>query len=608
MLSHQPIDSSPDEKSSGALRRLWHWFRPPTQAHRDRQSPAQRMAARLVLILSCAGGIGLAAWQAKPMHRALQSWRADGMCREAQILLAEGQVMVALQRVQDAIRMAPEHPEAARLNARILARGRRPEALYFFDLLERVGQLSDEDRVQRVRALVGLQRMDEAGRLLQQAFERMPVSNEMIDLALLVWPGQMGRVARQLDQRLQATGGAPTDALRLIRVEMASGEPALVRSGVNRAWNLAGSEDPKVSLVALELLEQCSELSASDSRRLAKALREHSLCSDGHWAASLRREVRLEPLRLQDIVGMARRRIQQQGLLKSEALVHWLLEPPQSQHALVLRLLDADDSSWSSRGLVESRLTALTAMQRFGELGKLVEDPRVVRHLSPATRSFYRAHLAFVSREDREQMGLALQTAVRVAQQEGRPDLLFKLAGYAEARQQPTVAVDAYRLLTRAAQFQKPAHDGLIRVLFAQGMLDELMEVGAKALELYPEETEYQRLLIYVNLLLGREVELGLDTSRRWQRRLPDEPHWVLLEILASWRLGDRDRVQSLLKGVDASRLAGTSGQRAVLALVAKDFELQQPLQQLLAGLRDPEVAEGMLQAERECLRRLSEH
>ena len=608
MLSHQPIDSSPDEKSSGALRRLWHWFRPPTQAHRDRQSPAQRMAARLVLILSCAGGIGLAAWQAKPMHRALQSWRADGMCREAQILLAEGQVMVALQRVQDAIRMAPEHPEAARLNARILARGRRPEALYFFDLLERVGQLSDEDRVQRVRALVGLQRMDEAGRLLQQAFERMPVSNEMIDLALLVWPGQMGRVARQLDQRLQATGGAPTDALRLIRVEMASGEPALVRSGVNRAWNLAGSEDPKVSLVALELLEQCSELSASDSRRLAKALREHSLCSDGHWAASLRREVRLEPLRLQDIVGMARRRIQQQGLLKSEALVHWLLEPPQSQHALVLRLLDADDSSWSSRGLVESRLTALTAMQRFGELGKLVEDPRVVRHLSPATRSFYRAHLAFVSREDREQMGLALQTAVRVAQQEGRPDLLFKLAGYAEARQQPTVAVDAYRLLTRAAQFQKPAHDGLIRVLFAQGMLDELMEVGAKALELYPEETEYQRLLIYVNLLLGREVELGLDTSRRWQRRLPDEPHWVLLEILASWRLGDRDRVQSLLKGVDASRLAGTSGQRAVLALVAKDFELQQPLQQLLPGLRDPEVAEGMLQAERECLRRLSEH
>lgn len=608
MLSHQPIDSSPDEKSSGALRRLWHWLRPPTQAHRDRQSPAQRMAARLVLILSCAGGIGLAAWQAKPMHRALQSWRADGMCREAQILLAEGQVMVALQRVQDAIRMAPEHPEAARLNARILARGRRPEALYFFDLLERVGQLSDEDRVQRVRALVGLQRMDEAGRLLQQAFERMPVSNEMIDLALLVWPGQMGRVARQLDQRLQATGGAPTDALRLIRVEMASGEPALVRSGVNRAWNLAGSEDPKVSLVALELLEQCSELSASDSRRLAKALREHSLCSDGHWAASLRREVRLEPLRLQDIVGMARRRIQQQGLLKSEALVHWLLEPPQSQHALVLRLLDADDSSWSSRGLVESRLTALTAMQRFGELGKLVEDPRVVRHLSPATRSFYRAHLAFVSREDREQMGLALQTAVRVAQQEGRPDLLFKLAGYAEARQQPTVAVDAYRLLTRAAQFQKPAHDGLIRVLFAQGMLDELMEVGAKALELYPEETEYQRLLIYVNLLLGREVELGLDTSRRWQRRLPDEPHWVLLEILASWRLGDRDRVQSLLKGVDASRLAGTSGQRAVLALVAKDFELQQPLQQLLAGLRDPEVAEGMLQAERECLRRLSEH
>lgn len=608
MLSHQPIDSSPDEKSSGALRRLWHWLRPPTQAHRDRQSPAQRMAARLVLVLSCAGGIGLAAWQAKPMHRALQSWRADGMCREAQILLAEGQVMVALQRVQDAIRMAPEHPEAARLNARILARGRRPEALYFFDLLERVGQLSDEDRVQRVRALVGLQRMDEAGRLLQQAFERMPVSNEMIDLALLVWPGQMGRVARQLDQRLQATGGAPTDALRLIRVEMASGEPALVRSGVNRAWNLAGSEDPKVSLVALELLEQCSELSASDSRRLAKALREHSLCSDGHWAASLRREVRLEPLRLQDIVGMARRRIQQQGLLKSEALVHWLLEPPQSQHALVLRLLDADDSSWSSRGLVESRLTALTAMQRFGELGKLVEDPRVVRHLSPATRSFYRAHLAFVSREDREQMGLALQTAVRVAQQEGRPDLLFKLAGYAEARQQPTVAVDAYRLLTRAAQFQKPAHDGLIRVLFAQGMLDELMEVGAKALELYPEETEYQRLLIYVNLLLGREVELGLDTSRRWQRRLPDEPHWVLLEILASWRLGDRDRVQSLLKGVDASRLAGTSGQRAVLALVAKDFELQQPLQQLLAGLRDPEVAEGMLQAERECLRRLSEH
>jgi hypothetical protein len=168
--------------------------------------------------------------------------------------------------------------------------------------------------------------------------------------------------------------------------------------------------------------------------------------------------------------------------------------------------------------------------------------------------------------------------------------------------------VDAYRHLTRAAQFQKPAHDGLIRVLFAQGMLDELMEVGAKALELYPEETEYQRLLIYVNLLLGREVELGLDTSRRWQRRLPDEPHWVLLEILASWRLGDRDRVQSLLKGVDASRLAGTSGQRAVLALVAKDFELQQPLQQLLAGLRDPEVAEGMLQAERECLRRLSEH
>lgn len=605
MLSHQPIESRGGLPPAGPLRRIWHWLRPPTQAHRDRQTRAQRMAARTVLVGFCAGLVMVVVWQAKPMHRLLQSWRADRLCQRAEVHLEEGQVMMALQLAQEAVRLSPEHLKAARINAEILSRGRRPEAMYFFDLLERLGAMRDEDRVMRVRALAGMRRMDEAGRLLDELFRRQQPGEEMMELAMLVWPGDMAKVAEKLEQHAKAHPEDHKHALRLAGAQMGSGQPTLIERGTKLAWDLSQRAPAEWSLKALELLDSRVDLPASQAQQLIKALRAHPKADARHWAASLRREVRLEPLRQQEIVSAAVSRIRREGCKGNEALVHWLMEPPLSQYSLALSLM-SEQESWSNRLLLECRLTALTALSRFEELEKCVEDKRGDQWLSPASKAFYRAHLAFVTGKPFEQTAQLLDLAVKLGRNENRADLLLRLAGYAEARGHQDVAREVFSVLSRVAEMQKVGYDGWLRLLMAQGRLDELVEVGARARQLYPQETQYLRLLAYVNLLLGRDVEVALMTARQQAGQAKNDQDWRLLELMGLWRMKDQQSAQSLLKDLDPLQLAKSAGQRAVLACVARDCGDEQALEKLLSELSKIDLGAAMLPQERECLQRLA--
>jgi hypothetical protein len=532
------------------------------------------MAARLTLVALCAGLIALAAWQAKPLHRWVQAWRAERMCRQAEVLLDERQVMAALQMAQEAARMAPDSAVAARLNAEILSKGGRPEALYFFDRLGQLGQLRDQDKVLKVRALVGMQRRDEAGRLLEGLLNEMPATSEMMELASFIWPNEPSKLVGLMRRFAQSHPADREHALRLARAEITTGDAAALNQGLARAWQLHELANDALGLRALELLDGSTDLSAGDSLRLIEALRAHPLAEDRHLASAYRREYQSQPLRAQEILARAVSEIRIRGLVKSAAILHWLLEPPQNQYQLVLNLIDPE-AAWEQPRLLECRLTALTALERFKELEALVLDARVQKLLSVATRGFYRAHLAFVMRKPQAETAAALDLAVKQAEAENRADLMQRLAGYAEVRGHYAIARQAFEILARLPQLQKPAYDGLLRVLLQAGEVDELLEIGRKVISLYPQESQYHQLLIYVGMLAGRDMELGCHEAKRWGAKLPGEAQWAFLEALACWRLGDAQRARELLQSREASLLTRSEGQRIVLAWVARQCGLK---------------------------------
>lgn len=603
MLTHQTIDPNQEgNRKPFLLWRLflavWHWLVPPTQAHADRRSTRSLWIAGGLAALFCLVLAGLGYAYARPLREGYKNWKAERLVREARQLAADGNLVNAVFKAQDAVVMAPQNVSAIRLNTEFLTAMRKPEALYFLDRLDQLGATTLQDRKTRVRALLQLNRDKEASTLLEQLLSENAPDEGLMKLAEEVWgegtPGAplVGALRAYADKH-------PEDLnhrLRLARILSRSDSTAEAADGLRLAWELA-EQDTETGLQALEFLASFERLPPEQASRLIQRLRTHPKAGGWHLAEALTREARLNPTRrpqfIQEAIEQARGKTREELL----PLVRWLVE--QREFAQVVALVNEDEVK-TYLPLLENYLTALTFLGRFQDLERLVMDPQVNSVLNQTLKAFYRAHLAFVTRKPPAQVRDAISAARAAAELEKRGDLCLRLAQYAEARGHADLALDAYRSAAAMRQTEREGYQGLIRTAELVGNSQLMLESAREAVARWPDDPVYLERLLYVSLLLGTGIETSLADAERLLEQRPEDAVRLLTAAMGHWRLRDPAGAAEALARTKAAELS--PGQRAVLAAITRGQGTEAAAAQArqLALAIDPKAP--MLPEERRCL------
>lgn len=577
----------------------WQWLVPPTQAHRDRQSTTARWVAIGSLITICMSLIVAMFFYAKPLQDKYQDWQAENLYEEAKMLANDGKIPDAFIRLQKAVKIAPENINAIRMNAEFLTLARRPEALHYLDQLEHHGKTKDSDKYLRVRALMNLHRPKEASDLLEEILTKDKPSDALMKLAEDVW-GKSQKDEMLTKVLKNYAEKHPEDRLhqmRLAKIQLSIPKETEIAEGVRRAWTIAEGKDD-LSLQALELLDSMENLPVSDAKRLITALRAHPKGNGWHLVAALRRQVKLEPLRKNVLIQEA---VEKARGLKGEQLVplvRWLNEPPQNEYLKVLSLVTEDEAK-SYQPLLTNYLTALTYLKRYADLERLVTDPKVNGILSLSLATFFRAHLAYVLNKTAEETRAALNKAKDAADIEHQPQLLEKIALYAEERGHNDIAEDAYRSVALSPRGERIGYQGLIRTTKQNGNTEGLIAAAGEAVRRWPDDSNYLEQFLYANLLAGREIELSLIEVKKLLEAQPKDAQRRLFLALAFWRLGDVGNALGYLVDMDVSKLS--QGQRAVLAAIARDCDVENAKEAARQALNEVDPKAKMLPEERAC-------
>lgn len=608
VLTNQTIDPSKaaDAKPFILVRpfvALWHWLFPPTLAQQDRQSLVARwIAAGLLLVVSITLCV-LGFIYAKPIQDAYQDWRAERLVKEARQLVEDGQIANAVFKAQEAVIMAPDNINAIRLNTEFLTLMKRNEAIHFLDRLDKKGATTPADKMVRVRALLNLNRNKEASAVLEDLLSDQPLTDSLMKLAEAVW-GERQQGTMLLSVLKKYTAKHPDDRpnlLRLAQVQVESRVPLEISDGMQSLWQLADGDD-EAALAAIEYLDRLESLPPDEINHLIERLRGHPKATGWHRVAALKRQLLQNPYRRPMIIQQAIEEARGKSREDLVPMVRFLVE--QREYLQILSLV-TEQEAMEYQPLLENYLNALTQLQRFDEVERLVNNPKVESILSTSVSAFYRAHLAYVTRKPVEDVRSAIISAKVAAEQEGRGQLVLAVAKYAEERGFQDIAEDGYKAAALLGKMtERDGYQGLIRTTAANGNTEGLIKAAQEATRRWPDDQSYMERYLYANLLAGRELERSLQKVLNLLDSQPRDHQRRLLAALAYWRITDLATAANYLEQTDAAGL--TPGQKAVYAAIIRERGTQEAVDTARAVLRTIPPVAKMLPEERACFAKAS--
>ncbi len=560
---------------------VWRWLAPADKAGQDRQSRSSRLTGAAIVIVLCLGLSALAIRHARPIYNAIQDWYATRLVAKARSLAEEGDVYQAILKAQSAYNMSPENPGAVRLNAEFLTRMKRGEALYFWDKLATLGDLTPADEQFRVRALLYADRDKEAREELEKLVAKYSADDGTLSLAQEVFGhGSLNAVLLpRLKEYVANNQDDRTSRLRLARMQLESGSPDEITQALAALWRLADDDDP-ASLDALALLNEFPDLPPEYLPRLAERLSDHPRATPYLGVQAAKRQIQLHPARRAVIIVETIEKYRDSKREDLLPLARWLVEEREYQQ--LLGLLNEEEIV-TYQPLLENYLTCLTALNRLDDLERLISDPRVTHLLPRSVTAFYQLHLASLMRLPLEELRARMKTATLHAEQEGRVEMLLAIGHYGEQRAMPDLAVAAYRGAMRSRRTFAPALESLLRATLLSGSSAGHIDALRNALDRWPDNQDYQERLIYMRLLTGVEIETAAHQAEALFDIRPADDVTRLLAVMSGWRLRQPEQARRHLSGINSASL--THGQRIVLAAIARASGLDDEARRLTATI-----------------------
>jgi hypothetical protein len=532
----------------------------------------------------------------KPTAHAVKAWQARRHARTAFSLIEKEQWNEARKEATTAYQLWPEEPEAIRAVARFLSRTRQPQALEFWDKLEKTNRLTRDDLVDEASIALIAADDNRAKRaiaaLLGGKFGAPKSIDHLLEAQLAIRQGAPGEAHDALQKVFDDAAATSREKLQAALVQIAI-------SGANEAWRdeawtrlrKIADEKDAAGLDALTVLaqtiitqEKLPESFPIGALELAQKLETHPLARAPQQLLAIDLRIREQKDKRDELIAQAVDRWKNGEPEEMTALATWLNGKNEFQ-----RVLDAipAERALSSRDLFLQRLDSLGGLGRWTEIKELLD--RDVFPLDPVVQKMYLARCNAQLGEKAASEN-NWQRAFEAAR--GDPTKLLMLAGYAEKNGALDTAQAAYDEAVAEAPKLRAAHQGRLRLAQATNDTKKIHDVLAEMLTVWPNDPSVQNDEAYTRLLLqsrksedgGQKSEVGgqrsepitdnqeLITIEQLAAKLVEReprslPHRTLL-ALARLKLGKFSDAMDAYSNIQASRGALTPSALAVHAAV----------------------------------------
>ena len=456
----------------------------------------------------------------RPVLHGIKAWQARRHADKAFALMEKEQWNEARKEATAAFQLWRDEPEAIRAVARFLSRTRQPQALEFWDLLEKQGRLTRADLT------------DEASIALLAGDDTR--AKRAIQALLSGKNGGVKPVDHLLEAQLAIRQGAPIEAhealLKVFGDSQATGreklQAALLENAIaagneawrNEAWSWVkkiAEVDDAAGLDALTVLAQAALSTEKLPENFPIAVPELAQKLETHPLARAPQKLLAIDLKIHE-------QKETRDEWTAKAIEQWKAGEPEETAALATwlngkgefqRHLDAIplEKALQSRDLFLQHVDALGGLGRWKEIKELLD--RDTYPLDPVVQKMYLARCNAQLGEKAASEN-NWQRALEAAH--GDPGKLLMLGSYAEKNGALEVARAAYDEAAAESPKLRGAHQGRLRLAQQTGETKKIHGVLAEMLAIWPNDPAVLNDEAYTRLLL-----MGKRTEERSQRTEP---------------------------------------------------------------------------------------
>lgn len=470
---------------------------------RLRQRKRKRVAVALALVVALVlGGV----FGGRPVLHGIKAWQARRHAVRAFELMEKEQWNEARKEATSAFQLWPNEPEAIRAVARFLSRTRQPQALEFWDRLEKDGRLTRADLTDE--ASVALLAGDDTRAkrailaLLSGKNGAVKAMDHLLEAQLAIRQG----APIEAHDALQKVFGDPQAASReklqaaLLENAISEGNEAWRKDAwswlkrVSDANDVAGLDALTVLAQSLLTSEKIPENFPIAPPDLAQKIEAHPLARARQKLLAIDLKIHEQKETRDELIAKAIEQWKAGEPDETAALATWLNGKNEFQ-----RQLDAIplEKAMQSRELFLQHVDALGGLGRWQEIKELLD--RDTYPLDPVVQKMYLARCNAQLGEKAASEN-NWQRALEAAR--GDPAKLMVLASYAEKNGALDVARAAFEEAAAESPRMRAAHQGRLRLAQGTGETKKIHDVLAEMLTIWPNDPAVQNDEGYTRLLL----------------------------------------------------------------------------------------------------------
>ena len=511
----------------------------------------RRTTRRRLIIAGIAAGffILLVLIAGRPARNAIRAWQARKHAERAMIAIDQQDWTKARNEATAAYQLQPNEPEAVRSVARFLSRIGQIDGLEFWKKMAATAPLTVTDLRDETQIALKANDLATASDAVEKLLAQPNHQDTAADCLLAADVASRRhnyRKAATYDQRALADPNATRPeqlraTLNLDKIVRAGGRMFVEdRKKIDDSLVALAAGDDQTSLDALTALGQMA-LSQPDATKtdlpIAVADLEHKI--DTHPRATITSHLLATDLEIsqhnsnrQEIERSAVDRWKNSSNEDVAVLGGWLYGHGEFEHELDLIPLNR---AVQSRDLFLARIDALAALQRWGEIQKLLESERYP--LEPVVQNMYLA-LCYTKQGQQISADNSWQRAIESAA--GDLPKLLAVGSLAERNGVASVAATAYDAAAAASPKSLEAQLGRLRVIRASNDTHKIHSVVADMLKIWPNDPNFQNDELYLRLLLlpadtnpeSAELKSIQSSAEKMMKDQPNSfPHRTVLAL-----------------------------------------------------------------------------
>lgn len=530
----------------------------------------------LMLIFMGMIAVGIVSWLAFPhVMPGIKGWLGRRHLATMKQATKDQDWHSAVTAMRDARRWSPDDPAIihASIDLMIAANGDPHTVISLIRQLQQNGNASADDLAQMGRMHVRVSESDKA----RAVYAQIPSKDRSLPQVLLLQAelhaadGKRDEAVETRRAALLSDTGNPENLLQLAALDLTSNDPSRRAAIRQRLWQAARASD-NLALQAIEMLSSTRDLTSPQAEELLRLVDSNPLKPEKKAQSRFRTlsaQMRISPHLRTEVLQAEISRWSHQPPGEIAPLALWLAE--EREHARILRMMPPQTATRYT-DLLPAYVEALRGEKKWQEMEQLLKlgkiDPAFPVQKIRLWQAEVQSHL------DKD-ISRARQTLARVFEESGRGDNIneaLETAALSEQLNLWDLAQRCYQsLATKHPQTRQAMLPKIYQMAEYQHDGATMLQACSDLLELKPDSVPYLIQKLYLQMLIGSEIEIASQNLQTvaitGSVERMDQIH--LIHALSAYRQGRLDEMRAAVPKITKPESL-PPGQRTVYAAFLK--------------------------------------